>query len=135
MSQQVAKPEEDSESTATFRPFSVSFSYIAYAVTGAYYLVYPLFQDPGLYPLYAIGALSLVGSLGLMKMKRWGLWLGLTVYPAQIVAPTFALMATIGGPDLLSDYVALAFIASLVVLIFLATLSFLFILDKRKSFK
>ncbi len=135
MSQEVTKSKEDSESALALRPFGLSFSFIAFAVAGAYYLVYPLFQDTGLYPLYVIGGLSLVGSLGLMSMKRWGLWLGLALYPAQIVAPTFALMSTIGGPRLLSDYIALAFIASLVALIFLATLSFLFILDKRKSFK
>ncbi len=136
MSQEVAKPEEkDEESELALRPFGLSFSFIAFAVAGVYYLVYPIFQDTGLYPLYAIGALSLVGSYGLMKMKRWGLWLGLALYPAQLVAPAFALMTTIEGPGLLSDYVAIAFIGSLVVLIFLASLSFLFILDKRKNFK
>lgn len=135
MSQEVTKSKEDAGSALTFRPFGLSFSLVAYAFAGAYYLVYPLFQDVGLYPLYVIGSLSLIGSWGLMTMKRWGLWLGLALYPAQIVAPTFALLSTLEGPGLLSDYVALAFVGSLVVLIFITTLSFLFILDKRKSFK
>ncbi len=135
MSQETEKQETESEQTSMIRPVGLSFSFVAYAIAGIYYLVYPLLQDTGLYPLYIIGALSLVGSLGVMRMTRWGLWLGLIIYPAQIVAPTFALMTTLGGPGVTTDYTVIGFIASLVVLIFLTTLSFLFILDKRKEFK
>ncbi len=135
MSQESGKSESDSELSSVFRPIGISFSFIAYGIAGVYYLLYPLFQDIGLYPLYIIGTLSLIGSLGLMKMSRWGLWLGLILYPAQVIAPTFALLSTLGGPGLLTNYTDLAFVASLVALVFLTTLSFLLILDKRKSFK
>lgn len=135
MSQKEGKPDAESELASALRPVGVSFSFIVYALAGVYYLAYTLLQDTTLYPLYIIGGLSLIGSLGLMRMSRWGLWLGLLLYPAQVVAPSFALMATLGMPGLTTDYVAIGFIASLVVLLFLTTLSFLFILDKRKSFK
>ena len=135
MSEKDVKLVAESEETPTFRPVGLSFSYVVYSLAGVYYLVYPVLRDTGLYPLYIIGALSLVGSFGVMRMSRWGLWIGLLVYPLQLVAPTFALMAALGTPGLTTNYIVLGFIASVVVLLFLTTLSFLFILDKRKTFK
>jgi hypothetical protein len=124
-----------SDVAPTFRPVGISYSFVVFALVGVYYLAYPLLRDSSLYPLYIIGGLSLIGSLGLMRMSRWGLWMGLLLYPLQVIASSFALMAVLGVPGLTSDYVLLGFIASVVVLIFLTTLSFLFVLDKRKSFK
>jgi hypothetical protein len=137
MSQQSTKTktESASEDSVTFRPWGISFSIAAFAIIGAYYLVYPLLRDVNLYPLYALGALSLIASYGFLKMRRWSAWLGAALFPAQIIAPTFAFLDVVEGPGLLSDFTVLAFAASLVVLIFVSTLSFLFILDRRKSFK
>lgn len=114
----------------------MTFSSAFFGIAGIYYLAYPLIQaDPTITPLYVLGALSLIGSYGLMKMTRWGLWLGLLLSPAQIIAPAFALQVSLQFPDLLQKLDAVAFIASFAVLIFLGILSFLFVLDKRKSFK
>lgn len=135
MSQQSAKTELGSETSAVLRPWGVTFSFAVNAIVGVYYLAYPLFRDINLYPLYVLGALSLLASYGLMKMTRWGVWLGAVIYPGQIVAPTFAFLPTVEGPGFGSDIIIIAFAASLLVLMFLSTLSFLFILDKRKSFK
>jgi len=135
MTQQTAKKDASSESSTTFRPWGVSFSFAAYAIAGVYYLVYPLLRDTTLYPLYALGVLSLVASYGFLKMTKWGVWLGAALFPAQIIAPTFAFLSTVEGPGLGSDFIVLGFAASLVALLFISTLSFLFILDKRKSFK
>ncbi len=135
MSQQPAKTDASSEASATFRPWGISFSLAAYAIAGVYYLVYPILRDTTLYPLYALGVLSLVASFGFFKMTKWAVWLGAALFPAQIIAPTFAFLAAVEGPGLGSDFIVLAFAASLAVLIFISTLSFLFILDKRKSFK
>ena len=129
------KIDVESELGPEFRPIGVSFSVLAFATVGVYYLVYPVVQDPALIPLYIIGGLSLVASLGLMRMARWGLWLGLLMYPPQIIAPALALATTLETPGFTTYYVAIIFAASLVALIFISTLSFLFILDKRKSFK
>jgi len=135
MSQTASKSDMGSEAAALIRPWGVSFSFAASAIAGVYYLVYPLLRDVSLYPLYSLGVLSLLASYGLFKMNRWGGWLGAVLYPAQIVAPAFAFLATVEGPGLGSDYAVILFAASLVLLMFLATLSFLFVLDKRKDFK
>jgi hypothetical protein len=141
MPKQEAKQEsKDSKgqatSAGTVRPVGLSFSSFFYAASGAYYLIYPLVvQDTTLYPLYIIGALSIVGSLGIMRVTRWGLWVGLALFPLQIVAPAFALMTALQYPGVASGSTALAYIASLVILMFFASLTFLLVLDKRKSFK
>jgi hypothetical protein len=129
------KPDASSEASATFRPWGVSFSLVSYTILGVYYLVYPILRDTTLYPLYALGVLSLLASFGFFKLKKWAPWLGAALFPAQIIAPTFAFLAAVEGPGLGSDFIVLAFAVSLVVLIFLSTLSFLFIMDKRRSFK
>ncbi len=136
MSQKDAKPDANQEAAALMRPVGLSFTSISYAVAGVYYLVYPLLvQDVTLIPLYVIGAVSVMGSLGVFRMSRWGLWLGLLVFPAQVIAPTLALQVALVSPGLARDYVVIAFAASLIVLLFLSVLSFLLILDKRRSFK
>ncbi len=135
MSESSSKAVETAETSAVLRPWGVSFSFAANTVMGVYYLAYPLLRDVDLYPLFTLGILSLGASYGLFRMSKWGVWLGAALFPAQIVAPVFAFLATIEGPGIQSDYVVIVFAASLVVLMFLSTMSFLFILDKRKSLK
>ncbi len=134
MSKQETKPE--SVAAAGLRSIGLSISSFFYAATGVYYVVYPLLvSDPTIWPLYVIGGLSLLGSFGVFKMTRWGLWLGLALFLPQVVAPFYALMATWSSPGLFQEPVSIAFVASLFVLMFFASLSFLLILDKRRSFK
>ena len=134
MPEKAAKISPETE-TIGLRPIGLTLSSIFFGIAGIYYLAYPLLQDPEIWQLYILGAASLIGSYGVMKMSRWGLWLGLLLFPAQIIAPTFALQVAMQLPGLTQNVQAIAFIASLGVLIFLASLSFLFVLDKRKSFK
>ena len=118
------------------RPVGLSFSSFFYAASGLYYLFYPIvIQDTTLYPLYIIGGLSIVGSVGIMKVTRWGLWVGLALFPLQIVAPAFALMTALQYPGVASSSIAIAYIVSLVILMFFASLTFLLVLDKKRSFK
>ncbi len=136
MSEKDVKAEEGKEVPSGLRPMGLTFSSFYYAAAGIYYLAYPLLvQDPTIMPLYVLGALSLIGSYGVMKMTRWGVWLGLLLFPAQIIAPAFALQVALQLPGLTQNYEAIAFASSLVVLIFFASLSFLLVLDKRKSFR
>jgi len=138
MPKQEAKQESKNKaiSAGTVRPVGLSFSSFFYAASGAYYLIYPLVvQDTTLYPLYIIGALSIIGSLGIMRVTKWGLWVGLALFPLQIVAPAFALMTALQYPGVASSSTALAYIVSLVILMFFASLTFLLVLDKRRSFK
>ena len=135
MSKKDEKTEAGKETPTVFRPIGLTFSSFYYGAAGIYYLVYPfLVQDPTIVPLYVIGVLSLIGSYGIMKMTRWGVWLGLLLFPAQIIAPAFALQVALQTPQVSQNYEAIAFAASLIVLVFFASLSFLLVLDKRKSF-
>lgn len=134
MSKQETKTKE--AVVTGLRPIGLSVSSLFYAVAGVYYLVFPLVaQDAGIWPLYLIGGLSLLGSYGVLKMTRWGLWLGLGLSLPQIIAPLFALLAALSYPGVTQAPIAIAFVASLLALIFFASLTFLFILDKRRSFK
>ncbi len=138
MPKQEVKQESKDEaiSAGVARPVGLSFSSFFYATAGLYYLIYPFaVQDTLLYPLYIIGALSIVGSVGIKRVTRWGLWVGLALFPLQIVAPAFALITALQYPGVASSATALAYIASLVILMFFASLTFLLVLDKRRSFK
>jgi hypothetical protein len=134
MSKQETKPEivrkED------LRPIGLSISSFFFAAAGVYYLTYPLIvSDPTIWPLYVIGALSLLGSFGVLKMTKWGLWLGLALFLPQVIAPVYALMTEWSVPGLFQQPMSIAFVASLFVLMFFASLTFLLILDKRRDFK
>src|SRR5438477_10720030 len=67
-------------------------------------------------------------------MARWGLWLGLLLFPLQIVAPASTLLTVVSYPGVWQQPIAIAFVASLFVLMFFASLTFLLVLDKRRSF-
>jgi hypothetical protein len=134
MSKQETKPA--AVATGGLRPVGLSISSFFYAASGVYYLVYPIVAgDTTLVFLYMIGGLSLLGSFGILKMKRWGLWLGLGLFGPQVIAPAFVLMAAFSVPGLFQQPVSIAFVASLFVLMFFASLTFLLVLDKRRSFK
>ena len=134
MSKKDVKPE--TTSAATVRPVGLSFSSFFYAAAGVYYLLFPLVADQtNVWPLYVIGGLSLLGSLGVFKMTRWGLWFGLLLFLPQIVAPAFALLAALAVPAVAQQPISIAFVASLIILMFFASLTFLLILDKRRTFK
>ena len=136
MSEKDVKTEAGKEAPSGLRPVGLTFSSFFYGAAGIYYLAYPfLVQDPMIIPLYVLGALSLIGSYGVMKMTRWGVWLGLLLFPAQIIAPAFALQVVLQLPGITQNYEAIAFAASWVALIFFASLTFLLVLDKRKSFR
>src|SRR6266849_7945647 len=86
MPKQEVKQESKDEavSAGVLRPVGLSFSSFFYAASGLYYLIYPfVVQDTSLYPLYIIGALSIAGSVGIIRVTRWGLWVGLALFPLQ----------------------------------------------------
>jgi len=137
MSKQTPKQEakEETARATSFRPVGLSISSFFYALSGIYYLAFPIVaQDTGAWHLYAIGAASLLGSFGIFRMTRWGLWLGLLLFPLQIVAPSSTLLTVISYPGVWQQPIAIAFVASLFVLMFFASLTFLLVLDKRRSF-
>ncbi len=135
-SEKTVKAASEGAKTAGLRPKALTLSSLIYGATGVYYLAYPLLiGDPTIVPLYAIGSLSVLGSLGVLRMSRWGLWLGLLLFPVQVIAPAFALQVALQLPGLTQNVQAISFAASLVGLLFLACLSFLLLLDNKKTFK
>ena len=138
MSKQESKGEAKSDETvvSSLRPVGLSISSFFYAVSGLYYLSFPIVvSDPTVWPLYVLGALSLLGSFGLLKMSRWGLWLGLGLFLPQVIVAASALQTAFQYPGLSQSLIGIVFVVSLVILIIFASLTFLLILDKRRSFK
>ncbi|OLD01176.1 hypothetical protein E6H36_04635 [Candidatus Bathyarchaeota archaeon] len=128
--------EGKEESSSGIRPVGLSFSSAFLAITGVYYLVYPILASDTtlLYLTGPISVLSLLGSYGIWRTVRWGLWLGLLSPPLQLVATSSALAVVVQPPYSLTDPIVIGFIASLAVLILLSILSFLMVLDRRRSF-
>src|SRR5438094_6149323 len=111
MSKQETKP--DTKATEAMRPVGLSISAFFYAASGAYYLVYPIAaSDPRIWPLYVIGAFSLLGSLGVLKMTRWGLWLGLGLFLPQIIVPIYAINFVLPYPSVTQRQVYVTLTAS-----------------------
>ena len=123
-------------SSEGLRPLGLTIAAFFYAASGVYYLTYPiLLSDPTLWHLYIAGALSLVGAFGVFRMKRWGLWIGLGLFLPQLVLSIWPLMVVLAQPGVFQQLTPIALIVSLFVLMFFACLTFLLILDKRRSFK
>ena len=138
LSKQAAKQETkiDSSSSSVSRPVGLSCSALFYAASGVYYLIYPfVVQDTSLWFLYALGGGSIIGALGIMRLTRWGLWFGLGLFPFQVAASAIALMTALQSPGATSSASAIAFVTSVAVLLFFASLTFLLVLDKRRTFK
>ena len=136
----LTKPELKSNAEAVeaekiARTFGATFSSIFYLASGAYYLVFPLImQDLTLIHLFAVGALSIVTGILLFRMHRAGVWLGLLLFPAQIVIPAFTFLATFNVPGTLQNPFGIGFLVSLAVLMFFASVTFLVLLDQRHNF-
>jgi uncharacterized membrane protein (DUF2068 family) len=129
--------ETDEEVSKGPRPVGLTFSSVFLLATGIYYIAYPLLaQDLTLlYLTGSIGAVSMIAGLGVWRLSRWGLWLGLISTPLQLVAASSYLLVIVQPPYQLSNLVVIGFIGGLVILIFLAVLSFLLLIDRRGSFK
>ena len=126
----------ESAVSPSLRSVGLSIASFFYAAAGLYYLTYPVVSGhPDILFLYGIGALSLLGSLGVLRMTRWGLWLGLGLFLPQVIAPAFALMTALSYGGVAQQPLAIVFVASLLILMFFASLTFLLILDKRRDFK
>src|SRR5207244_8686833 len=79
MSKQTPKQEakEETADATSFRPVGLSISSFFYALSGIYYLVFPIVaQDTGAWHLYVIGAASLLGSFVLFIISLCGFLFG-----------------------------------------------------------
>ncbi len=127
--------KQETKVSSTLRPVGLSFASLFYSAAGVYYLAYPFAaSDLSLIHLYALGAASIVASYAIYKMFKWGLWLGLLLYPPHLVAPAYALFTAVSYSGVFQQPIAIAFVLSLIILMFFTTLTFLVLLDKRRSF-
>lgn len=137
----LSKPEAKSTQTpeAETKPLKrttgIAFASIFYFVSGIYYLAFPIItQDLTQVHLLAIGALSIVTGYLLLKVSKWGLRLGMLLFPVQIVTPAFGFQAEFNVAGALTSPLDLIFLGSLIVLIFFASVTFLVLLDQRRNF-
>ena len=127
--------EQETSTIAAVRPVGVAFASLFYSAAGVYYVAIPIaIQDLSQLHLFLLGVFSLVAGYGLFRMARLGLWLGMFLFPLHIVTPLLALFATLSNPGVLQQPLAIAFVASLILLGFFDSLAFLVLLDKRRSF-
>ncbi len=127
--------EQETSTVAVARPVGVTFASVFYTASGIYYLAFPVVvQDLSLIHVFLLGVFSIATSYGLFRMARLGLWLGVLLFPPHTVMPLSTLLPTLSNPSVLQQPLTIAFVSSLIVLVFFASLAFLALLDKRRSF-
>ncbi|HZD13514.1 MAG TPA: hypothetical protein VE177_08370 [Candidatus Binatus sp.] len=129
--------ESELELESPKRTAGMSFASIFYIISGVYYVVIQpvLTQDLSAIHLYAIGILSILAGFLLLRVNKWGFWLGLLLFPVQIVTSAFGFEAEFVVAGGLTSPLDILFLASLIVLIFFASVTFLVLLDQRKNFE
>ena len=108
---------------------------ILYFLIGIFMIIYPILYDKSLYWIILLSIFSIISSIGLLLLKRWGLWLAIIISPFIIVT----LLAALGlstnlvgfAPNILTEIFHLSFI--LFAIFFL--LSILSLIDSRKKFE
>ena len=130
-----SKQSPEAETEQLKRTTGIAFAAIFYFAAGIYYLAFPILtQDLTQIHLLAIGALSIITGYLLIKIHKGGLWLGLLLFPVQIVTPAFGFQAEFNVAGALTSPLDVIFLGSLIVLIFFASVTFLVILDQRRNF-
>jgi hypothetical protein len=117
------------------RTTGMAFAAIFYFASGLYYLAFPIVsQDLTQVHLLAIGVISIIAGYLLLKPQKWGLWLGLLLFPGHIVTPAYGFQVEFNIAGALTSPLDVIFLASLIVLIFFASVTFLVLLDQRRNF-
>ncbi len=132
-----AKPKQEAQAEAESlsRTAGVSYSAIFYLVAGVYYLGVPIaMQDYASIHLFASGIISLIAGVLLFRMSKWGLWLGLLLFPVQLVLSATGFMTEFNTAGALQDATTVGFLASLAILMFFSCVTLLVLLDQRRNF-
>jgi len=129
------KRDAEAETETLTRTAGVSYSSLYYFASGIYYLAVPIaWQWFTVVHIFATGILSIIAGLLLLSMRKSGLWLGLLLFPVQLVIAATGFMTEFNIAGALQDAVSVAFLASVVVLMFFSCVTFLVLLDQRKNF-
>ena len=108
---------------------------IFYILLGIYTLAFPVAFDPSAYPFYIIGVLSIIAGAGAMFVKKWGLWIGVLLFPVMLVLSIVTLYYSASVVGFYPDWQTILFHLSLIGYLVLAVLAFLLIVDKKREFK
>jgi len=125
----------DTESGVGVKSLSIWFSAIYYLLAGVYALAFPVIFDLRLVPLEILGALCLVSSFGILRMKRWAIWLGLALAPLVFVTGLVSFEASAGFAGFNPNTPTMLFHLSLIFCAIFSIPSFILILGKRRQFK
>jgi hypothetical protein len=108
---------------------------VIYAVGGAYLLAFWGLFARAAYHLVILGVLSLIVSIALYSLSRWGYWLGLFMFPLLFADFAYALAFSVNVSGWYPDVQTAAFNGSIVIYLVLLTLSFVFLIDRRNILK
>lgn len=114
--------------------FGVLFPAIFY-FAAAFYNLFFVVYDLGLAHIYVLAALCVASAVGILLTNRWGLWLGLVLFPIIVASAASTLYYSINimvGETMIA---VLVFNISLVLYMVFSAFSFLLLLDKRREFK
>ena len=113
----------------------VWFALAFYMIGGVYMLAFWGVFDPATYSLAALGAISVVISISLFMLSRWGFWIGLFTFPLYLVDFVYALVSSVNLVGWFPDAVTSIFQSSMILYLIFLCFSFLLLLDRRNTLK
>jgi len=108
---------------------------VFYAVVGALQLVVLAFSDFKMVSVGALAVLSLIAAYGLVRARKWSVWLVLMLFFPQVVFGAASLYASVALYALFPDMSLLLLNIALAVFIVLSFASFVYVAAKRKTFQ
>jgi len=108
---------------------------IFYAVVGVLQLATVASLDIRMAWIGALAILSLIAAYGLFTVKKWSVWLVISLFFPQVVFGATTLYSSISLYSFPQEVSLLLLDASLVVFIVLSLVSFLYVAVKRKTFE
>lgn len=108
---------------------------IIFLLAGIYFIIFPILYDMSLHNLIILSSLSIISSVGLFLIRKWGLWLALALSPFIVVTvwSTFIFSRDIAGftPNIHTEIFHITLIAWIILIL----VSCILLLSNRKVFK
>ncbi len=108
---------------------------VFYAIVGAFQIVALALLDVRMVWIGALAVLNLIAAYGLLRARRWSVWLVITLFFPQLVFGTMSLYASILLYALVPELSLLLLNIALAVFIVLSFTSFVYVAAKRKTFQ
>ncbi len=110
---------------------------VFYAVVGLLQIAILVLSSSSIIPPHvgALAILSLIAAYGLLRAKKWSVWLVIVLFFPQIVFGAFSLYATMILYALIPDVALLLANVALAFFMILSFLSFVYVAAKRKTFQ